>query len=407
MRIKYGLISCDSHGQLRADTWTERMSKAKWGTKIPHLEKTQDLANMVRDWGEKDVERWKVNDKWMEPRGVANASNVMRQLALQGLLDKKEALDSEYFPQRWADLPKKVYDPIERLKAMDEDGIDAEVLFHNTPVQSGYMLTAGADFELDIVKATNDGMAEYVQASDRYIPLTMLPYLSGIETTVAEVERATKLGHRGINMISEPSTADKRLKHFNDRYWDPLWAVCQDLNIAVHWHSGAGVSLEFERWKGFTNQEAGASGRASGFITPAEYIPNALFSGVLDRYPKLKFLTAESGLGWVNYILEGCDHEWERHKLWAEGLKTRPSELFRRQMYVDFWYEAAGIELRHDIGLKNIVWESDFPHPTATYPDSWKYVDWTLSGVPKDEKDQILWKNAVELYGFKVDRVEA
>jgi len=379
------------------------MSAAKWGELVPHLEKTQDRAFMARDWGEKDVERWKVHGNFTEPRGVANCAAVMRTVQNPGNATKAQTEKNEYFAQRWSDCPAKIWDPAERVKAMDSDGIDAEVLFPNTPVQSGTAFQGDAAYELAVIQATNDGMAEYRKYSDRYIPLTILPYLNGIETTVSETERATKMGHKGIDMLAEPSHMGKGLKHVNDRYWDPLWAICQDMGIAVHWHAGAGVNLEMERWKGYTNQEAGAAGRSSSFITPAEYIPNALFSGILDRYPTLKFLTAESGLGWVNYVLEGCDHEWERRRLWTEGLKTKPSELFRRQMYVDFWYEGAGIELRHEIGINNIVWESDYPHPTSTYPHSWDYVDWTLSGVPKDEKEQILWKNAVTLYDFKVD----
>src|SRR5262245_63654466 len=65
---------------------------------------------------------------------------------------------------------------------------------------------------------------------------------------------------------------------------------------------------------------------------------------------------------------------WERRHLWTEGIVTRPSELFRRQIYVDFWYEEAGIRQRHHIGLENIMWESDYPHSTSTYPESWEFV---------------------------------
>jgi hypothetical protein len=107
---------------------------------------------------------------------------------------------------------------------------------------------------------------------------------------------------------------------------------------------------------------------------------------------------AETGLGWVTYILEGCDHEWERRHLWTEGILTRPSELFRRQVYVDFWYEEAGIQQRHNVGLENIMWESDYPHSTSTYPESWGFVNRTLAGVPEDEKKQLLYGNAVRLY---------
>ena len=67
-------------------------------------------------------------------------------------------------------------------------------------------------------------------------------------------------------------------------------------------------------------------------------------------------------------------------------------------MAVDFWYEEAGVELRHKIGLDNIMWEADFPHSTATYPESWKFVDRTLAGVPQDERNKMLYGNAVKLY---------
>jgi len=115
--------------------------------------------------------------------------------------------------------------------------------------------------------------------------------------------------------------------------------------------------------------------------TPAQLIPNLILSGILDRTP------SEMGLrrDWprlVNYVLEACDHEWERRNLWNEGIKTKPSELFRRQIYVDFWYEKAGIELRHTVGVDNIMWESDYPHIAATYPRSWSFVEQTLVGVP-------------------------
>ena len=75
-------------------------------------------------------------------------------------------------------------------------------------------------------------------------------------------------------------------------------------------------------------------------------------------------------------------------------------ELFQRQLYVDFWYERAGIELRHQIGMNNIMWESDFPHSTSTYPESRKFVDRILEGVPKHERDQLCYGNAMRLYGL-------
>jgi len=97
-------------------------------------------------------------------------------------------------------------------------------------------------------------------------------------------------------------------------------------------------------------------------------------------------------------VLEACDHEWERRHLWTEGLVTRPSELFQRQIYGAFWFEKAGIELRHALGLENIMWESDYPHNTSTYPDSWKFVEQTLEDVPEAERKPLLYGNALHVY---------
>ncbi len=103
-------------------------------------------------------------------------------------------------------MPPKVYDPISRLEALDLDGIDGEVLFPNGPVQTGTFFQGDADFELTCVQAYNDALAEYRQASDRYIPLAIIPYLNPIESAVAEVEQAVKKGHRGINMLGSKAS---------------------------------------------------------------------------------------------------------------------------------------------------------------------------------------------------------
>jgi predicted TIM-barrel fold metal-dependent hydrolase len=385
MEIKYGLISCDSHAQPDKDAFTSRMSQAKWGDAIPHLQETTDKAHMAVAF-DRPVQRWVVNGQVVGNRGVVNCPTVMNDPM------------RKYFPQHWDEVPSYVYNPVDRLSALDKDGVDAEVLFPNDPVQSACFFQGNAEFELDCVRAYNDTLAEWREVSERYVPLAIIPYMSGIDVTVAEVQRAVHKGHRGIVMLVEPSQNLEGLKHFNDPYWHPLWATCQDLNVPIHWHAGGGLRLTMPRWSGYTRNQEQAVGPSGGFSVQAQFIPNLIFSGVLDRYPRLKWVCAETGLGWVNYILEGCDHEWERRHLWTEGILTRPSELFRRQIYVDFWYESAGIQQRHTIGIENIMWESDYPHSTSTYPESWQFVKRTLAGVPEDEQKLLRYGNAMRVY---------
>jgi len=385
MEIKYGLISCDSHAQPDKDAFTSRMSQAKWGDAIPHLTETTDKANMAVAF-DRPVQRWVVNGQVVGNRGVVNCPTVMNDPM------------RKYFPQHWDEVPSYVYNPVDRLSALDKDGVDAEVLFPNDPVQSGCFFQGNAEFELDCVRAYNDTLAEWREVSERYVPLAVIPYMSGIDATVAEVQRAVHKGHRGIVMLVEPSQNLEGLKHFNDPYWHPLWATCQDLDVPIHWHAGGGLRLTMPRWSGYTRNQEQAVGPSGGFSVQAQFIPNLIFSGVLDRYPRLKWVCAETGLGWVNYILEGCDHEWERRHLWTEGILTRPSELFRRQIHVDFWYESAGIQQRHSIGIENIMWESDYPHSTSTYPESWEFVKRTLAGVPEEEQKLLRYGNAMRVY---------
>jgi len=71
-------------------------------------------------------------------------------------------------------------------------------------------------------------------------------------------------------------------------------------------------------------------------------------------------------------------------------------------MFVNFWFEEEGIKLRHDIGIDNIMWESDFPHVAAYYPDSWGSIERVLKGVPEDERRKLLYENALRVYQIKV-----
>ena len=129
MEIKHGLISSDSHAQLDRDNWLERMPK-KFGDSIPQVRETDDPKHMAVDWGEGTVERWFINGEVVGNRGVMNCPTAMQ--------DPKwgeAGARRKYFPQRWSDAPITVYNPTERLKALDLDGVDAEVLFPTDPIQ--------------------------------------------------------------------------------------------------------------------------------------------------------------------------------------------------------------------------------------------------------------------------------
>jgi uncharacterized protein len=156
--------------------------------------------------------------------------------------------------------------------------------------------------------------------------------------------------------------------------------------------------MTFPEWDGYTAYEQHAAFTVPTAAWPAQIIPNTIFSGIAYRFPRLKWVFAETGIGAVSCAQAACDHEWERRRLWRQGLTQRPSEIIRQQVYVNFWYEQAGIGLRYEVGVDNIMWESDYPHIASTYPESWKFVERSLQGVPDDERSKMLYLNAQTLY---------
>jgi predicted TIM-barrel fold metal-dependent hydrolase len=378
MEIRHGLISADSHVVTERNAFLERMSQSKFGERIPQIKEIESKGAKV--------ERWVVNGRPLKTRGVCNCPAVMGDP------------DRNRYPQRWDEVPAKAYVPAERLKALDADGIDAEVLFPNDP--SSFHQYNDPEFELACVQAYNDSLGELTRASDRFISLAMVPLLCGMETIVNEVKRAVNKGHRGIVMFALPSLMVDSLPHISESYWYPLWDICQELQTPVHFHASAGLArkMTFPEWDGYTPYQQHAAFTVPTSAWPAQIVPNLIFSRIAYKFPRSKWVFAETGIGAVSCVQTACDHEWERRQLWRHGLDQRPSELIRRQVYVNFWYEKAGIGLRDNVGVDNIMWESDYPHIASTYPESWKFVERTLEGVPEDERSKMLYRNAQALY---------
>jgi predicted TIM-barrel fold metal-dependent hydrolase len=378
MEIRHGLISADSHVVTERNAFLDRMSQSKFGDRIPQIKQVESKGARV--------ERWVVNGRPLKTRGVCNCPAVMGDP------------DRNRYPQRWDEVPAKAYVPSERLKALDADGIDAEVLFPNDP--SSFHQYNDPEFELACVRAYNDSLGELTRTSDRFISLAMVPLLCGMETIVNEVKRAVNKGHRGIVMFALPSLMVDSLPHISESYWYPLWEVCQELEMPVHFHASAGLArkMTFPEWDGYTPYQQHAAFTVPTAAWPAQIVPNLIFSKVAYKFPRSKWVFAETGIGSVSCVQTACDHEWERRQLWRHGLEQRPSEVIRRQVYVNFWYEKAGIGLRDNVGVNNIMWESDYPHIASTYPESWKFVERSLQGVPEDERSKMLYRNAQALY---------
>jgi predicted TIM-barrel fold metal-dependent hydrolase len=377
MEIKFGLISADSHAAFHRDDFTSRMSSSKWGDRIPHVASREEDGQRV--------DGWSIYGK--PPRGdVCNCPAVMGD-------------PFPTWPKVWEEVPALAFDPIERLKALDIDGVDAEVLFPNPPGGSYYEY-GDAEFELACVETYNDILGDWRRASDRYLPLAIMPYLNEPKVIAREIERAVGKGHRGVNVAGR---MPKGLPHLASAHWHPVWDICQELNVPIHFHGSANLdtAISAKTWSGYTVRQQHSAFTSTSSVTPAQIIPHFIFSGLTERFPRLKIVFAEAGVGGLNYVIAACDHEWQTRRLWTEGLATRPSDAVRRQMYVNFWFEAEGIKLREEIGVDNLMWESDYPHVASYYPRSWHEIERVLNGVSAADRQKLLYQNALKVYDIE------
>jgi predicted TIM-barrel fold metal-dependent hydrolase len=319
----------------------------------------------------------------------------MPGVALAGAAMPDRALE----PQRWEEVPGVSYKPTERLAAMDVDGVDYSVLYPAVAGRAGETFGRLEDpgLELACVQAYNDWLIEeWASVSPRFVPQCIVP-ISPIEATVSEIRRAVGKGHRGVVMPSVPMLL-REVPHINEPAYDPVWATCQELDVPVCFHSGASRRIEFPPYPGFSPRIASAMEAITRPVSTVLVVANLLFSRVLTRFPRLKVVFAETSLAWGAYEIELADHQFERQRLNAEGYEFTPSQLFKRQCYLTGWFDRTGPRTREHIGVGNMLWSTNFPQTTSTWPESRRAIARAFEGVPDEVRRRVLVENAAKLY---------
>ncbi|MPZ15069.1 MAG: amidohydrolase family protein [Chloroflexi bacterium] len=374
-----GIVSADDHVQEHPEVWAARLSHARWGERIPHVEKLSD-----------GTERWVVDGQLTPLKTVAIAGAARP--------------DRTHEPQRWEEVPPVVYDPAERVKALDADGVDYSVLYPTVAGPGGEIFARLTDPELELacVQAYNDWLLEeWAGVSHRFIPQCLVP-LSSVEATVAEIRRAVARGHRGVIFPAVPMEF-RNLPHINEPYYDPIWATCEELAVPLCLHAGASMRIQVPPDERLAPKLADAF---RAITRPASQIPvivNLLMSRILLRHPKLRVVFAESALGWSAYVLEYTDHQFREDGVDREGYELLPSEMFKRQCYLTTWYDRAGTQAHEFVGTSNILWSTNFPMATSSWPDTQAFVARSVKGIPDAARNQILWGNAAALYRLNGD----
>jgi len=285
---------------------------------------------------------------------------------------------------------------------MDACNIKAQVLYPNV---LGFGGQAGAAVDSTLRLASmqiyNDAMAEMQEESgNRIYPMIMLPWWDPA-LAVTEIRRMAAKGLRGVNINSDPQN-HPGLPDLVSGHWNPIWEACEELALPVNFHIGASdESMDWVGkmpWGGHDPRMRFVVGGAMIIAGNMRVMANLLVSGILDRFPKLQFVSVESGIGWIPFLLETMDHQL------ADGfrdhpLKLTPTEYFQRNFHGCFWFERRNLASTvRACGVERVMFETDFPHPTCIYPESADHIMTSLADLSWGERNRILSLNAKLLY---------
>jgi predicted TIM-barrel fold metal-dependent hydrolase len=285
------------------------------------------------------------------------------------------------------------FDGAARLKDMDADGVDAEVVFPTGRTLLYFLSHPDPEFHLAMVQAYNDAMLDFCRADpSRLLPLAAIPRTS-VADAVAEMRRAVAAGHRGVHILGYPSNHDR--PHPDD---DPFWAAAEALGVPVHIHVRLVPAGTPTRAKG--KQGGDLAGLATtGLLDMPLHVADLIFAGVCDRFPALRLVAAEAGAGWLPYLLEQMDDRWWRNRNWLPiKLEHEPSFYYRRNWRSAFMIDNYAVRNRHVLGVDNLMWSTDYPHHGCDWPETRRVVDDMFRDVPLEERRKMCALNAAKLY---------
>ena len=370
------LYSCDDHLDLPAvppDAWTARLP-----------ERLQEVGPHVV---ERDGQRlWVASDKV-----IGISGRLPDNLTALG---RAPGLDETGF---------RPSNPEQRLADMERDGIHASIVY-GAGALTGFPIEE-PEARREVLRAWNDWAAEVFNAfaPDRLSALPFLP-TGSVEEAVQELQRCVELGHKGA--IVNPFDLD-----LGDDTWDRLWAAAAEADLPISFHIGSGDLSDLMTDPMGLGTRANFSRVSSMiFMQNVTCIADLIFGGVCHRFPDLKMVSVESGVGWIPSYLEAADWQWANSEVRKEHPEydLLPSEYFKRQIYGCFWFEADGLQAAVNKLPDNVMWETDFPHPTCQHPGLENgfaqhpadYAERAFQGIDDATIEKVLNSTAAALYGL-------
>jgi predicted TIM-barrel fold metal-dependent hydrolase len=356
------IISVDDHVVEPADLW-ERYLPASMREAGPHLKRTRGIfvASTRGQWQEDASGNWA--DIW--------TFGDYQMALIPGFA--AAGMDKSYLGEHWDPLTYDqtrpgAYQQAARLEDLDANHTEASLAFPTFPRFCGQTFNEHPDRELGLacIRAYNDWMIDEWCAGEGYgrlIPLTLVP-LWDPELAAEEVWRCAAKGSFAVAFSENP--AKLRLPSIHTAHWDPLFAACEETETVVNLHIGSSSTFPL------TSVDAPrAVSLALTYQGSAHALCDWLTSGVLVRFRSLKVALSEGQVGWMPFLLEKLDGIWHERAVYGniDTLPAPPSSFMDR-IYGCVFDDVIGLRLRDDIGMKQIMFETDYPHGDSTWPES-------------------------------------
>ena len=380
------LISVDDHILEPPNLWVDRVS-AKDRDRAPH---------MIEQDG---VDYWVYDGNQYPSSGLSAVAGK-----------SKEEFSPEPLP--YSEMRPGCYDPVARLEDMDRAGILASLCFPTVTRFCGQLFSEASDLDFGLVclKAYNDWMIEEWcgAAPGRYIPLILIP-LWDPRLAVAEMQRCAERGATTFAFSENPAPLGLPTIHDPDGYWDPVLSAANDLEMVASMHVGSSSQIpQIAPDAPFMANLTWGAVRTSGAML------SWIFSGMFQRFPKLKIALSEGEIGWMPYFLERAEQVLDKQRYWVmRGQKFMDHagnsadldtldirETFRNHVYGCFIEDHHGIANLDEIGEDNVMCETDYPHSDSTWPNCLEVVKGIIGHLPDTTQYKLLRGNAETLYRF-------
>lgn len=362
------LISADSHVVEPPEMWSSYVERA-FHDRVPILERGADRDHL-----------------WCDGTRLAPIELYVHASFRQ---------TNESTPTRWENtIPAAAYDVSARVEALNRDGVWGEVLF---PTVAMSLMAGDPGLTGAMFRGYNTWLSEIAGSSEGRLKAVALLDPRDCDLALLEAERASDLGHVGMVLPLHPPTETP----YSDRSYDSLWAGLASLGLPVHLHAATG-KRSGQSW----NSGAAADLVLRQMVAIETTLLDLVLTGLFDRLPTLKVVSVENDAGWVPYLLSRSDGWWSRNRQWVEADRRcgeLPSWYFRNNVSYTFMDDRAAVLTSELIGLESLMWSSDFPHPSTTWPTSRHGLESCLGGLPEHARSALSRGNAAALYGFELD----